>query len=380
MDSYYLKINFIDDIVDSYDLYNGDKLIKEIDYETSDTITDNIMKNRNIKIKKINNEYIINDINLIKKYVHIPSRKITHSNKNAGKVAILAVSTATLLALASLSYDQNSQKLNSETTYYYVNNNEYKSPNTETQINNIDYQNKEFIDTAYDEEIIYSTPTEINNVDAIYEFNYKDKTDDEDINYVMNTYGNIIDKYSITYGIDKKLIASLIAQENPYNDKNYSNIGGHGVLQIESVWNGDQISAYNFETNSMETITIDTNEANENQDYCIKVGCMIFSNYYNCLKQNFGDKLDNETLFIASLFAYNKGITQVSNSLIQNVFNLEYFLGDIKNSTGGDNNYDGHVLSFIGDQVITLKDWNGNITNYYIDNLSLDNTKKENLV
>lgn len=395
MAKYYLKVNFkiIDNkrVIDSYSLYNNDKLIETLDFETSNNITKEIIKYHNFKHN--NNDYIIDDINLIKKYINLPSKKVSHKNINVGKIAIAAVSAATMLSLTSLANnhfkDDNLDNSSSVTTYYYStkNNENYESPTIKVYFDDLNHSKN--INTDDLNKIVYSEPKIIDtkddfveikqqNIDtnSIYSFNYEDRSNDERLTNTLNLYGTSINNYSNMYGIDKKLIAAFIAQENPNNIKNYSDIGGHGIMQIESIWNGQTISAYNFETNSIEVVTIDTNRANEDPDYCIKIGCMIFSNYYNNLNNNFGDKLDDETLLVASLFAYNKGITQVTNSLILNVFNLDYFLGDIKNSTGGDNNYDSHVLSFLGDTVISIKDNNGNIKNILIDNTNINENNK----
>ena len=379
MNNYYLKINYIikdnKKVIESYDLYNGNNLIKEIDYQTSDVITQDLKKDFSPKIIKFNSNYIINDLKFIKKYIDIPKRKISHNNKFAGKTAILAVSTATLLSITALANshynDNNINNTSSITTYYYPTNNNDNNESTAVKVyfDDLDHSKPIINDEIIYSEAIKNEIKEQPHNESTYSFNYEDRSSDNRIINIQNLYGNSIKKYSNQYGIDEKLIYAIILQENPDNTLNYSNIGGHGIMQIESIWNNEIIRAYNFETNNIEELTIDTNKATEDPDYCIKVGCMIFNNYYNYLNDTFGDKLDDKTLFVATLFAYNKGISQVSNSLTLNVFNLDYFLGDIKNSSGGDNYYDEHVLSFISDQVISLKDKYGNVKNILVDNL-----------
>ena len=124
-----------------------------------------------------------------------------------------------------------------------------------------------------DEEYLYEDDK------PVYSFDYEDRSNSEKSNYAKENYTDLVNKYATTYGLDSKLVMAILTQENAYNEINNSNIGANGVMQIESIWNGYEISAYNYETGNVDKERIDSSSL-ANPEYAIKIGCMILNNQY----------------------------------------------------------------------------------------------------
>ena len=212
----------------------------------------------------------------------------------------------------------------------------------------------------------------------IYEFSDEDRTNNGNRDVVNNNYSSYIETYSRIYGIDSKLITAIICQENPDNNKNYDMDAGHGISQIEGIWQDQVIYAFNNETNSWDSSgPIDVIRCTNDPEYSIKIETMMLNNYYNILYNDYSYKFSNEEILGAAVFAYNKGITTINNAL-NNSDTYNEFLDYIKNySYGGDNKYIEHVFSYINDEdVITLKTSDGKNHNILIDNINVNGKKK----
>lgn len=384
MSKYYLKVNYkIKDgrkAITTYDLYNNDKLIKSFDKDASKTIT-SMAKSKNIEYIKKGNTYTIDNTDFINSFYRLPiKRKKFRPKKLKKKIVITALTVTTILYAL---YGKNNSKdvlasdndFNIETT----DNNDIYLDNEEINIIDIDnsiYEDEDFIKIDTLNEDYKSINDQNINIDTTaytYVFNYQDRSNENYVSDIKNKYGEYIDNCSEEYGIDSNFIISIICQENKNNEKNYSNIGGHGLMQVESIWDGESITAYNFKTNSFETITIDTLRATDDDEYGIKVGCMIFNNYYNYINKNYD--LSDEECLIATLFAYNKGIGTITKNL--NNGNFNDFLEGVKNSNGGDNEYIEHVLSHLHDNTeLNMKTNDNTIHNIIIDNLSVNEYNK----
>ena len=220
-----------------------------------------------------------------------------------------------------------------------------------------------------------------NGFENIFEFAYEDRSNNENTSIVNNNYLNYIDTPSIKYGIDPKLMFAIICQENPTNKKNYSMVAGHGVPQIEGIFNNYEITAYNFETNQNESSgPIDVLRCVDDQEYSIKTACMIMNYQYNYIHEQYGYKLTKEQELVASVWSYNKGITIIDEAL-RNTNSFDDFKNYVlMNSIGGDNEYVEHVFSYIPDQeIITMKTRDGLLNSVMIDNTTVENRKKTTL-
>ena len=204
-----------------------------------------------------------------------------------------------------------------------------------------------------DEEYLYEDDK------PVYSFDYEDRSNSEKSNYAKENYTDLVNKYATTYGLDSKLVMAILTQENAYNEINNSNIGANGVMQIESIWNGYEISAYNYETGNVDKERID------------KIGCMILNNQYMTLynKYYLNGNITKDEVIIATVISYNKGITAICN-LINNYG--KDFTSHISETLGGDNDYLKHVFSYLEDMsIIKIQNQNDTPSEVVIDNLTL---------
>ena len=215
-----------------------------------------------------------------------------------------------------------------------------------------------------DEEYLYEDDK------PVYSFDYEDRSNSEKSNYAKENYTDLVNKYATTYGLDSKLVMAILTQENAYNEINNSNIGANGVMQIESIWNGYDISAYNYETSNVDKERIDSSSL-ANPEYAIKIGCMILNNQYMTLynKYYLNGNITKDEVIIATVISYNKGITAICN-LINNYG--KDFTSHISETLGGDNDYLKHVFSYLEDMsIIKIQNQNDTPSEVVIDNLTL---------
>ena len=215
-----------------------------------------------------------------------------------------------------------------------------------------------------DEEYLYEDDK------PVYSFDYEDRSNSEKSNYAKENYTDLVNKYATTYGLDSKLVMAILTQENAYNEINNSNIGANGVMQIESIWNGYEISAYNYETGNVDKERIDSSSL-ANPEYAIKIGCMILNNQYMTLynKYYLNGNITKYEVIIATVISYNKGITAICN-LINNYG--KDFTSHISETLGGDNDYLKHVFSYLEDMsIIKIQNQNDTPSEVVIDNLTL---------
>ena len=213
-----------------------------------------------------------------------------------------------------------------------------------------------------DEEYLYEDDK------PVYSFDYEDRSNSEKSNYAKENYTDLVNKYATTYGLDSKLVMAILTQENAYNEINNSNIGANGVMQIESIWNGYDISAYNYETSNVDKERIDSSSL-ANPEYAIKIGCMILNNQYMTLynKYYLNGNITKDEVIIATVISYNKGITAICN-LINNYG--KDFTSHISETLGGDNDYLKHVFSYLED-MSKIQNQNDTPSEVVIDNLTL---------
>ena len=389
--------------IDGAELYNSDKFIKEFSKEEIEFIKKEMhLYDKKIKSKR-NYNYIDDDFfirHIIRKLT--PVKKRNRINKKmigfiVGASILGILSTNKIISNKSNAINKPiveaaSLEDNDTNEDIFIENNDIEEIATEEIVN------KPFIATNNDADIEIKTesnqkeyddlPTitlEEDNIvlidngfENIFEFSYEDRSTNENVDIVNNNYSYLIDTYSKRYGLDPKLMFAIICQENPTNEKNYSMIAGHGVPQIEGIFNNYDLTAYNFETNQNESSgPIDVLRCVDDQDYSIKIACMIMNYQYNSIHENYGYKLNKEEELAATIWSYNKGIT-IINEALSNTNSFDEFKNYVyMYSIGGDNEYIEHVCSYIPDQeIITMKTRDGLLNSVMIDNTTVENTKK----
>ncbi len=347
----------------------------------------------NVKYQKIGyNEIEITDSLVIKRLLsRLPNNSI--SKENTGKKVIASVMVvATMLGASkmikeSIKNNDKSDSLPDKQTIESIEKNkenslsEEKAISLENDITSYSLEQPEILkqdSTSYSVEnieeekeptIIIETPYTYDENTPVYEFNFEDRSNSEKSNYAKENYTTLVNKYSAIYGLDSKLVLAMLTQENAYNEINYSNIGANGVMQIESIWYGHEICAYNFENNSYETVTIEKEKLTD-PEYSIKIGCMILNNYYNTLYNNYVTTgvISKSDSILATIIAYNKGITAICNLI--NTYGSD-FTSHISETRGGDNDYINHVSSYMEDMsLVELQNKDDSASLLMFDNLT----------
>lgn len=373
LDHYYLEseIKYVDNKrkFGNFNLYNRENYVKTFSKEESKTLRDKIKK-ENIQRKVYGNKVIIDNQRFIKLQIKLDEINKKRKNRKR-KFVTMAVSSSILLLLGGV-------KLNNKLSSSFQNEEiAYASDFDDNYIEDNNFIEEELL-TTEDNNILLESNVIDNGFENIFEFSYDDRSYSDNVYTVSNNYSSSIELYANKYGIDPKLVSAIICQENPNNIRNYDMIAGHGVTQIESIWDGNEVYAYNFETNQTESSgIINVLKCTDDQDYSIKLSCMILNNYYNTIHSNYSDILTPEQELGATIWAYNKGITAICNGL-NNTDNYNDFITYVKNnSNGGDNEYIEHVLSYIKDEdIITIKSKDGTINAILIDNINIQNKNK----
>ena len=227
---------------------------------------------------------------------------------------------------------------------------------------------------------ISSNKQELKNMLETESFNYsyEDRSNNSNIENARR-YEDTFKKYANMYGLDKDLLMAIAAQESSgdhYNNLN-SNQPGKGIMQIEYVHIGENLSAHNFETNTEDSIKVDMNTLSD-LDSNIKIGAMILRNCidsYNCniplslQTYNFGPGNINKVLNSCSSIE-NISIDKLKNDPTNNSW-LNY-----RSALGiGDPEYVEHVFSYMKDKKITVLDHNGNPISINLNN-QIKNSKQ----
>ena len=137
--------------------------------------------------------------------------------------------------------------------------------------------------------------------------NYPDWSKEPKANTVKAYYGDMISKYARMYGIDPKLAIAVATQETDtgIHRSTMDDGGATGLMQIQNdVWIGEYVTAYNFETKSMESVEVTNSNIGEVENN-IKMGCMILQNAMEYMDHN----------ILAGIQCYNMGYGNVNSIL-----------------------------------------------------------------
>ena len=219
----------------------------------------------------------------------------------------------------------------------------------------------------------------------------------EHINYIhdfmnSNEY-RYFEKYAEMYAIDPSVMVAIAMQESTLNhngclpEGDYYNGCAIGIMQIEKPY-GSEITAYNYETNQLETI-ICSEECVRNVETNIKAACMLFQNAldnYNgnvflaIQSHNYGETMVNKAL---DMTASELGVdveTIKSNydditwqKYIKDIHeNPHNYLNNWSYKTYGDGEYLNKILSYC------VKDEVSYIHNHEVINMNLANGMLKN--
>ena len=146
-----------------------------------------------------------------------------------------------------------------------------------------------------------------------------------------------------------------IATQETGDHYNYINNGyAIGLMQVEaSVWEGQPLTAYNFETKAWEKITVNGSRLSD-LDYNVKVGCMIFQLSLRDMNYNILGAVQNYNMGYGNMhYKIIPAYCADTNKTKDEVLDDQYDIGWIEYRNlghGGDKNYIENVLSYIGEE------------------------------
>ena len=175
---------------------------------------------------------------------------------------------------------------------------------------------------------------------------YYDTPGDQESLENASQYMDIFKECERKYGVDANLLCAIAAQESSGIHKEYSQ-NGHalGLMQIEDIWAGKTIKAFNFETNSYETTTIDYEKLKEVK-YCVDIAAMIQQINLDETKKNF-KKIPSEEINSFATQKYNMGYGNMGEILSYG----NDWMNNRDKISAGDPIYLEHVISRYGPRI-----------------------------
>ena len=180
---------------------------------------------------------------------------------------------------------------------------------------------------------------------------YENRYDSDRANTTRSDYYDIIDKYAKMYGLDTNLVVAIATGESITHSTDDTG-PAIGLMQVEKWWIGNDVTAYNFEMGSYETVSVDL-EKLKDLGQNIKIACMIFQNslqYFNyspllgLQTYNMGPSVDQ--IVDAYCLDCGKNRNDVINDY-SDVGWLDYtYVTEI-----GTPNYVPEILSYLGDDI-----------------------------
>lgn len=277
------------------------------------------------------------------------SPKVTRKNKYSNcKVKVASVILTSIMAVTAISQfaSIHSEGATASSTDYG-----YTKPYVD-QLDNDDVLTHWSLHNNIDEQIQVRDEQEeqIPNL----EISYENRSNTPKANHVIEEYGPLITKYANMYGVDPNLMIAIATQEKGSHSSIMDPGGATGIMQIQNaVWEGKEISAYNFETGKRDTFDVDSNMI-KGLETNIRMGCMYFQNCLDYMNYNIPAAIQCYNMGsgnmrnILNAYANEQGLTKddlLSNPFDTGWMNYRYL------SDGGDESYLENVISWLGDST-----------------------------
>ena len=300
----------------------------------------------------------IKEYNERKELSNLKSKKVKRKNKHTGKKVIATGLAAFMLVSCA-------HGLLSKKEIQLENNSAYQSVSSENIVYNDSNDSVSIITTAN------SVDKKVENENAI-SLNYEDRSLTEKAYITQAYYSDMITKYANMYGVDPSLAIAVATQESGIHSSKLNPNRGTGLMQIETpVWLGEKVTAYNFETKTIESFTV-TSDKLQDVKYNIKMGCMILQNSLEYMNYN----------ALAAIQCYNMGYGNMKkilnsyasekNKSIDAILSDQYDTGWLNHRNiieNGDQEYIEHVLSWMGDDInVKFVRRDGSLIDINIDN------------
>lgn len=260
-------------------------------------------------------------------------------------------------------------------------------------------------EAAFDVESYLSLDNRINEIENIQyneqnsSFNICSNLDEYALNKLVKyyeEYGHIYMNASKKYGVDPYLLLSLAMTETSLLHENTipggCNYNGSavGVMQIERVHIGSEVTAYNYELGEYETVKI-TEDKLIDLETNVEIGAMMFQNnlekynnnvYIAIQAHNYGEQTMD---LIINAYSKETGKTFEEITLDYGDLGWLKYVDDVHNNphkylsnwsynTYGNNNYIYSVMGYyMGQNVV-----NNTQDSYYVYDLTNDTCTKEN--
>ena len=199
-----------------------------------------------------------------------------------------------------------------------------------------------------------NTIIEIEDEPIFISIDYQDNSSTNKAIYAKDNYNELITKYARQYGIDPALALGVATQERGIHSTTMDPGGATGLMQIQnSVWVGQTVSAYNFETKQWETFKITLDNIGDLETN-IKIGCMILQNTMQYMKNNIPAAIQCYNMGSGNMNIILNTYAKSQNKTIDEVLSDPTDIGwlEYRNLIKvGDAKYLEHVLQWIGDEV-----------------------------
>lgn len=210
----------------------------------------------------------------------------------------------------------------------------------------------------------------------VLSLNADDWTNTEKYQIAKAYYYDTICKYANMYGLDPNVVLAICTHERGLHSDIVDSGGAVGLFQIQVEgnwnWNNQQVTAYNFNTNSWETKVISKDEVSDVFEN-IKVGCMILQTILR----------EQEYNVPRAIQSYNYGTNYMETVLntccnaenctredLKNQYNLSWlkYRNIIQN---GDQEYLENIFKYIENGTqLTFKTPNGDSIEFIYENLN----------
>lgn len=293
-----------------------------------------------------------------KKALNNTNKKLKRMNKYVKRRLVAgALAVGTLVFTIGAVNSKNTQEKDSAISY----SNENIDDNTPTDDIIYEETNQNIPVIANDSfDLVYSNPEKLIciNYDCVTNILELDKAQN-----CKNNYYSLIEKYSNMYGVDSNIMLGIATQERGTHSEIRDSGGAIGLMQLEvGVWDGAQVRAFNYETNSYDEFDM-TEQSMAVLENNIKYACMIFQNCMMYMNDNVVASIQcynygyNNMIKIFNSYQYSTGITM--EQALSNV-NCVDWLEHRDVVDVGDSRYVENVLRWL-DKVNTfnLKSTNG---------------------
>lgn len=195
-----------------------------------------------------------------------------------------------------------------------------------------------------------------------FQFDYEDRSTSECVSNAKR-HMNIFEKYGKMYGIDPNLLMAIMCQESSGIHHEYSQNGcAIGGMQIENFWYNKQLTAYNFELQEREEITV-SEEMLSDLYYNVKVASMILQNNLEYFDYNIPKAVQ----------AYNYGIPNMEKLGTDWTYDRVFI-------NNGDPKYFEHVFSFLPHETsLSIKKTDNTSISLVLENTLVNSYQAKNM-